>query len=361
MFHVILGTKGQLIKMVPVIREFMVRRIPFKLIHAGQHAQIFSKLLRVFDLPQPDFNLVHRREDVLNLRQGLFWLTRSILTSARTASQIRCQSGIVITHGDAPPALVALVVGRVAGQKVAHVEAGLRSFNFLEPFPEEFVRVLVDKFADYLFAPSKFAELTLRQMRVRGQIFNTALNTVIDTIRLTLSMPVTIELPSEPYVVATIHRLETIESRRQLEKIIDILQLISQYHKVLLVLHGPTKEKLKKFQLASRLEKKDLEIRPLLVYPAFMQLIMGSKFVVTDSGGMQEETAYMGKPCLILRNRTERIEGLGSNVVVSKFDRSIIKKFCENYHQFERKSVLDANIYPSRKIVTILQDLMKSY
>jgi len=339
--------------MVPILKEMDRRKAPYVLIHAGQHVKMIEELVKTFSLRQPDVVLDDRVSDVVTAAGGISWILRSIAKALlKERGMFDSKHDIVVVHGDAPPAFSGMVISKTLGLKLAHVEAGLRSYNFLDPFPEEFIRFSVDKVADFMFAPSDYAVQNLKRMRVKGEIFNTGANTVLDTLRLSLGMASGQDNPVEEYAVATIHRFETIHSKPTLSRIVDLISDISRRMNIVFVLHEPTMIRLKHYGLLHKLASEpDVLFKPLMVYPDFIRLINSSEFVVTDGGGLQEETCYLGKPCLIVRKTTERTEGLSSNVLISRFDSRRIEYFVENYKHYRSKPLVHSSSSPSSVIV----------
>ena len=159
MIHAFIGTKAQFIKTAPVLKELQRRGIEYNLIDSGQHAQTNRKLREFFDIPVPNIILRSGTGDITKLSQAAIWALRiiflGIFRRRKVWSEIfRSQNGICIIHGDTLTTLLSLFLARRVGIKVAHIEAGLRSFNYLNPFPEELIRIIVMKFSDLLLAPS---------------------------------------------------------------------------------------------------------------------------------------------------------------------------------------------------------------
>jgi UDP-N-acetylglucosamine 2-epimerase len=163
-------------------------------------------------------------------------------------------------------------------------------------------------------------------------------NTGLDAVNFAVKQVGGKKCPNQPYAVVTIHRLETIYSRTRLKMIVELIKRISLNHKVIFVLHEPTKQQLMKFDLLSLLNQTpSVEISPLLPYIEFVGLIARADFIVTDGGSIQEECYYLNKPCMVMRSKTERIEGLGQNVKLIEFDPNQIDFFLKNFSSFKRK------------------------
>ncbi|MFH1801915.1 MAG: UDP-N-acetylglucosamine 2-epimerase (non-hydrolyzing) [archaeon] len=352
MIHIVLGTKAQLIKMAPIMAELKKQGIEYNYIYTGQHQETMDKLLKNFDLKKPDITL-YSGKDITGVGQMGLWMLRILYKTLRNKKKIfkGDKDGIVLVHGDTFSTLLGALMGRFAGLKVGHVESGLRSFNLFNPFPEELTRVLTFKLSSHYYCAGKWALGNVK--KYNGKKVNTVVNTMVDAQRLAIEnqKKVNVDIPKEKYVVVTVHRYENIFNKKQFEKIIEIIKETSKRIKVLFIMHPPTKKRLEEFGFMGRLKKnKNIELRPRYDYFEFTKLLIGSEFVFSDGGSNQEECSYLGKPCLLLRNETERKEGLGKNTVLSKFNEKVIKDFVKNYRKFKKKSVSE-KASPSEMIV----------
>jgi UDP-N-acetylglucosamine 2-epimerase len=231
------------------------------------------------------------------------------------------------------------------------VESGLRSYDPFDPFPEELVRLVAMRFSDILYASSEWAFNNLCKMGYQNKTINVGYNTGMDAVRFAIKQVRGKNRPKQPYVVVTIHRLETIYSRTRLKMIVKLIKRISRQQQVIFVLHEPTRQQLIKFDLLSSLSHStSVEILPLVPYIEFVNLIAGANFIVTDGGSIQEECYYLNKPCMVMRSKTERIEGLGENVQLVEFNPIQIEFFLENYSSFKREEFKE-NISPSEIIL----------
>jgi UDP-N-acetylglucosamine 2-epimerase len=189
-----------------------------------------------------------------------------------------------------------------------------------------------------------------------GKAVNARANTIVDTLRFVLQQGQAQRIPDQPYVVATIHRFETIRSRSRLTAVVALLERIARDRLVLFVLHDPTRRQLRDLGLEEKLAGNDsIMLMPLQPYPVFINLVARADFVVTDGGSVQEETYFLNIPCLIMRSKTERIEGVGENACVAGFDPAIVDSFIGRLHKHKRCTDY-ASAHPSR---TIVDHLMK--
>lgn len=327
--HILMGTKGQFVKMAPVLRELDRRGIAYNFIHTSQHKGITEEISAVFGLRKPDAYIIKKEKDLENLPQMAVWFLSSLFTGL-TYGIWRGSRGMVLLHGDTESTLLGLLLAKAARLKVAHIEAGLRSYRAKDPFPEEIIRRLASRCADLLFAPSRWAYDNPKREGRRGKIYCTEGNTVFDSLRYILSLQEckNVPHPREPYAVASIHRKETLYVKPRLERAIDCVKLVARRIRVVLVLHKKTHYALRRHGLLKRLKETPNIILhySFLDYFSFMKLVKNSVFVLTDGGGLQEETYFLNKPCLLLRRKTERRFGLGTTACLSEFRLDRIKK-----------------------------------
>lgn len=359
MIHFILGTRAQLIKTAPIMAECGRRGIPYNFIFFAQHKQTIREIIDLFRIKRPDFVIGDEGRDITNVKSLLSWSAKSFGTGLLQRRRIFGGRGIVLVHGDAFPALLGAVLARAAGLKVGHIEAGLRSFNYLNPFPEELIRVLLWKLrlTDYYFCPNAWALGNVAAYP--GRKIDTKCNTLFDSLRTALETATGDEeslIPKTEYALVTLHRFETLSSRQKLEEVLEIIGQVTRKIRLLFILHPPTLAVLRQTGLYEVLERNPgVEMRPRYDYFRFIRLLRGSRFVITDGGSNQEECFYLGHPCLLLRHHTERTEGLGENVVLSRFDPEVIRDFVDNYSSF-RTPMLQLEQRPSEVILEAIRD-----
>lgn len=354
--YVLIGTKAQYIKTAPLLRLMQDQAIDYVLIDTGQHAKFTKQLRKELLVKEPDAMLA----DSGNIKSvfvaamwfakftliflfGRRYLERKVFTRGR---------GICILHGDTPSTLLGLMLAKRTGQKIVHIEAGLRSYNIWKPFPEELVRVICMRFSDLLLAPSDWAFENIKKMKVRGEAVNMRQNTNVEAMYFSLAQG-SRDADTPPFALMTIHRVETILSKSRLTRVIQLAEEIAKRMKVVFVLHDPTVVKLNQFKLMDRLTAHPrIETTGLVGHTRFLELIDGSAFVVTDGGSIQEECYYLDIPCLVMRTETERQEGLGTNVVISGFDDRKITGFLDRYSELRRGQRIE-NIRPSQMILDV--------
>lgn len=352
MIHIVIGTKAQLIKMAPVMVELQNRNIYYNFIFTGQHKDTMEDLLKNFRIKKPDYILDDGHKDITGIAQMSIWMMKNLaITLSRKKEIFKGQNGVILVHGDTFSTLLGAIMGKIAGLKVAHIESGLRSFDIFNPFPEEITRVCVFKLSDYYFCSGEWAIKNLNGES--GIKIDTKINTLYDSLNIAIKHgdQVQICIPREKYAIVTIHRFENIFRKEKLEEIIEILERMSEEIKLLFILHKPTEQNLHKFNYYKRLEKnKNIELRPRYDYFEFTKLMRCAEFIISDGGSNQEESSYLGKPCILLRKATERLEGLDRNVVLSNYNVDVINDFVKNYKNFEFEPLkLENN--PSKIIV----------
>ena len=364
MIHVVIGTKAQLIKMAPILKIFKEKKIPYNYISTGQHKATIDDILSNFEIKKPDF-ILYEGKDITSIISMFFWTIKilffTLLNKKKIFKNDGNGKGIVLVHGDTMSTVLGAIMGKISGLKVAHIESGLRSFNIFQPFPEELNRLITFKLSDYMFCPGDWAVKNLEKYRRNKVKIDTKINTLYDSLRFALpeiEKIIDVDIPKKEYGIVTLHRFENFKSKVLAERIVDIVEDIARDKFVLFILHKPTKKNLLKYDLLKRFEENEnIELRERYDYFRFIKLITKAKFLISDGGSNQEECYYLGKPVLLLRNVSERNEGLGRNAVISKFDDKIISEFINNIEKYEFDRVELADIEsPSEKIINIVKD-----
>ncbi len=357
MVHLVIGTRAQLVKMGPVMAALARRGMPYRLILTAEHRETMGSMLEMYGVRQPEIVLGDLGRDITSARQLVPWFAGILAHTALRSDRVFAgdRTGIVVVHGDAPPALLGALMGKLRGLKVAHIEAGLRSFNVLDPFPEEIVRILTAGLADIFFAPGQWALRNLRWRR-RARKVDTGANTLYDALRLAIASPAEPDRPDGPYCVFSVHRFENLYVGRRYKFIMDALGVLADRLPVVFVLHPVTRRKLAaEGDLRQLEEQPNVLLRPRYDYFDFIKLLTAGEFLATDGGSNQEECAYLGMPCLLLRARTERREGLGANVLLSNLELGRVRAFAEGYARLRREPIrLERS--PSETIVDVLAE-----
>lgn len=356
MIHIFVGTKAQFIKMAPVMLELDRRGRTYNLIDAGQHAELTGEIAREFSLREADVSLRPGQANINSIPQALVWAGKGLIQILFRREYLyqrlfHGKPGICLIHGDTLTTLLSLLYAKRCGIKVAHVEAGLRSYGLLNPFPEEIIRLVAMRYSDLLFAPSDSAVQNLHKMGYGWKTIPSGGNTIAESVRIALQSMAGQKCPHQSYVVAAVHRVENIYSRSRLTAIVALIERMSWERQVIFVLHEPTRHQLARWGLLERLMRnKMVKVLPLQPYLEFLRLLADADFIVTDGGSIQEESYFLNIPCLIMRSRTERQEGLGENAFLAAFDQKRINHFLQNFSALRRAHTSDP-LYPSRTIV----------
>ncbi len=307
----IFGTRPEAIKMAPVVKELQRYPEQFEclVLVTAQHREMLDQVLDLFKIT-PDYDL-----NIMKPGQNLFDITSRVLGNVGEILA-KEKPDLVLVHGDTSTTFTAALAAYYLQIPVAHVEAGLRTFNKYSPFPEEMNRRLTGALADLHFAPTVQArENLLREGIESEQIFVTG-NTVIDALLSTVekACPLPVKLGGGRVLLVTTHRRENLgEPMRQIYRA--LASLIHSYADIQVVFpvhRNPAVRQIVKEELGN-LERVHL-IEPLDYHP-FVHLMKQSYLVLTDSGGMQEEAPALGKPVLVLRNTTERPEAVQAGTV----------------------------------------------
>ncbi len=365
MIHFILGTRAQLTKLSPVMKAYQKRGTKYNFIFLAQHHKTIYDTIEKLELRRPDFVIGDTGKDQTKALSLFIWAIKTLLDLIinRKKYFLNDKEGIVIVQGDALPVFLGALAAKFCRYKVVLIESGMRSFNWLHPFPEEITRVTTWALGlvDYHFCENSDALSNVKKFK--GKKFNTQINTAFDALHLALKYrsKSTIEIPKGKYALAFTHRFEQIHSKERMKELVAILNDISKRMPLILSLHPPTKIALEKFDLLRVLERnKRIEMISRLKFLDYAKALVNSEFVFTDSGGIPEECYYLGKPCIVYRKVMERSEGIGESTVLSKFSKKKILDFVDNYKKYRRKPI-PKSLSPTKKIIEIIDKMDKSY
>ncbi len=348
--YLFIGTTAELIKVAPVIKEFKSRKINLRIITSGQNSVNF-KLLEPLIGKQKSYNSFKVKP--LKLRLNIYlkfvvWiikaLTNYLLYFRKEFKNQDKRNVLFIVHGDTISALLGAVIAKIYGLKLVHIESGYRSFNFLEPFPEELCRYIVSRLSDILFCPNDWCLNNVRSNK--GLKINTGQNTVFESCMSALKLRTDYQysklIGKDKFFLLILHRQEHMIFKKELSKkyINLLLSFASPDMKCVFVLHPLTENFLKSQNMLEQIKKNPNIITvPRIPYLKFMKILSRCEFIATDGGTNQQEAYYLGKPCLLLRKYTEQVEGLDSNATLAKDDMQIVSNFLQNYKSKVSKKV----------------------
>jgi len=311
---IVLGTRPEIIKMSPVIRECEKEGLNYFILHTGQHYSysMDKVFFRQLELPRAKYNLDvgsgSHAEETGKMLMGI----ENIL--------LKEKPDIVLVEGDTNTVLAGALAASKLHIKVGHVEAGLRSYD--RRMPEEINRILTDHISDYLFAPTeKTRKILLTEGISEDKIFVTG-NTIVDAVYQSLKIANKklnllgkLGLKPKNYFLVTLHRPENVDDKERFSKILKSLDQLGDEFSlpVIYPLHPRSQRRMTEFGIKANYVK----LIPPVDFLSFLQLESNAKLVLTDSGGVQEESCILRVPCVTLRDTTERPETLevGSNTL----------------------------------------------
>jgi UDP-N-acetylglucosamine 2-epimerase (non-hydrolysing) len=322
----VFGTRPEAIKMAPLVKEFQKYPDTFEVQIGvtGQHRQMLDQVLEVFDIkPNYDLNIMAPGQDLYDITSKVLSGMRDILKASKP--------DIVFVHGDTTTSLAASIAAFYQQIKIAHVEAGLRTYNLYSPWPEEMNRQLTDRLCEYCFVPTETSRNNLLQEKIdAGKIYVTG-NTVIDALLMAvdiiknkdgLEQKIKIELvekgynvtASKKYILVTGHRRENFgEGFLNICQALKELAVLHSDIDIVYPVHLNPNVQQPVYQLLSAM--KNVYLIPPLDYLPFVYMMQHSHLILTDSGGVQEEAPSLGKPVLVMRDTTERPEAVEAGTV----------------------------------------------
>jgi len=313
----VIGTRAQLVKIAPVLQLAANSGLRHTVWFTGQHHESIDDLINDFGLSSRFVSPEDRRErsSIGNL---LVWLPATMYRCFRYVGGVKLwttKRPLVVVHGDTLSTWLGAVAARWGGGDVVHLESGLSSGKWSDPFPEELLRRLTFRKARFALCPN--AEASERMKRYSGCIVvNTHENTLLDCVRFAIDGD--IACPQEnagSYFVASIHRFQNIYRKAELGRIVDEMMAAAEFGELHFILHPPTELRLEKYGLLQRLkDAPGVKIRTRMPYTEFLALMSGARAVFSDGGSNQEELSYLGVPTLLFRERSERPDGLGANI-----------------------------------------------
>ena len=341
-----IGTEAELIKLFPVMLKLQDKQISFRIIASGQNDITKSMVLAALNGGKVDLKLSDEssiQKTALGLLKWYIqtnWKQAKAFLAAYPDDDL--SHSIIVVHGDTVSTMMGANLGCKLGLKVAHVEAGLRSHNWLNPFPEEIDRVVTSRKARVHFAPGKAPCQNLK--RAKGSVIDTMYNTISDSLAYSRTIPCKddgiTKLQNTDYFVFVLHRQENLARKAFVEALMQRIFRQSERMHCVLILHKPTEVALRDLGLLdSILTHQNITALPRVDYFDFMKLLEGAQFVITDGGSNQEELSFMGKPCLILRTHTERQDGIGENVMMYGGNMENVDAFISHFQEYQRAPI----------------------
>ena len=303
--HLIAGARPNFMKIAPLFHALGKESWCDPLIvHTGQHydANMSGTFFRDLALPEPDYNL--------DVGSGSHAEQTAAVMTAYEKLALSKRPDWVVVVGDVNSTMAVAITAKKLCLPVAHLESGLRSFD--RTMPEEINRLVTDSISDLLWTPSADADENLLREGIPGARIERVGNIMIDSLemlrpQIEAARRKHADIAAKPYGIMTLHRPANVDDRHVLASAVETIRGIASKLTIVFPIHPRTRERLNQFGLLDRLsEPANVRLLPPLSYVDFMSLVFGARVVVTDSGGVQEETSYLGIPCVTLRPNTER-------------------------------------------------------
>ena len=324
MISIILGTRPEIVKMSPVIKALEEKNEDYYILHTGQHysKELDEIFFQEFNLPQPKYNLrVGSGSHAQEIGKMLIGIENVLVQE---------KPDIVLVQGDTNTTLAGALTASKLKIKAGHVEAGLRSYD--RNMPEELNRILADHCSDLLFSPTKNSEeILLKEGIPKDKIFVTG-NTIVDAVQQNIDRIESsdilkkLNLHEKSYFLITAHREENVDNKERFKNILNGLELIhGEFNEQIIY---PIHPRAKKFLNSFKFSQENIKFIDPVGYIHFLKLLSNAHLVLTDSGGVQEESCILGVPCVTMRDNTERPETLevGSNILAGANSDSILEK-----------------------------------
>lgn len=359
MVMLVFGTRPEAIKMCPLIKELQGRTgIQVVVCVTGQHREMLNQVLKVFEVV-PDFDL-----SIMKGGQTLFDITTLVLEGMKEIME-RTRPDLVLVHGDTSTTFAAGLAAFYLDIPVGHVEAGLRTYDIHSPYPEEFNRQAVGALAALNFAPTERARKNLlREGKKEETVFVTG-NTAIDALKTTVRESYTHKelqwARGSRLILITAHRRENLgEPMRHMFRAID--RVLKEHEDVKAIYPIHLNPEIRKIAEAIFQEEDRIHLIEPLDVLDFHNFMKASYLILTDSGGIQEEAPSLGKPVLVMRNTTERPEGIeaGTLKLTGTEEERIYEEFSlllQNREEYDRMSQASnpyGDGHASRRIVDII-------
>lgn len=363
---IVFGTRPEAIKMCPLVKELQSRQgIKTLVAVTGQHRSMLDQVLEVFNVV-PDYDL-----SIMKQSQTLFDITTAVLNGMKGILEM-VKPSVVLVHGDTSTTFAAALAAFYMQIPVGHVEAGLRTGNLYSPWPEEFNRQAVSVVSAYNFAPTKLAEQNLLREQHKAESIWVTGNTAIDALKTTVRDNYThkeLEWAEDAkLILITAHRRENLGQPmyhmfRAIKRVLDEHRDVKAIYPIHM---NPTVRKAAEAVFGKDDKIRMIEPLDVLDFHNFMQK---SYLILTDSGGIQEEAPSLGKPVLVMRDTTERPEGIeaGTLKLTGTDEEMIYRMFTEllenqeEYTKMSHASNPYGDGYASLRIANILQGLPINY
>lgn len=350
---ILVGTRPEIIKMAPVMRQLRERKIPFVFIHSNQHytKEMDEQIIIDLQLPKPDYQL--------RVGSASHAVQTGKIMEGVEAICLKEKISIMVVHGDTNTTLAGALCAKKLHLKVCHIEAGLRSFDYR--MPEEVNRIITDRISDILFAPTITAKRNLLHEGIDKSTIVVTGNTVVDALYQHREIAAQRGehrqqlLKEDEYILLTLHRAENVDDSDRFKKLLKLIEYVGKKLRapILWPIHPRSKKQLEIFEIT--LPASIVTTDPI-GYLDMINCMTHAKMILTDSGGIQEEAYILRKPLITLRDSTERPETLTANFIVDDSR----KKVDEALQAYKKQGVSWKNAFGKGNASTLIVDTLVS-
>ncbi len=358
---IVAGARPNFVKIAPLMKVLSAHKTLFDvlLVHSGQHYDFLMSEVFFKDLSIPKPNIY------LGVGSASHAVQTAMIMESFEKVVLKHRPNLIVVVGDVNSTLACSLVGAKLNIKIAHVESGLRSFD--RTMPEEINRVITDTLSDFLFVSERSGIENLKREGISKEKIYYVGNIMIDTLLSNLkkieasSILERLAITYKNYAVLTLHRPSNVDSKDSLQRILRTLTVLTSKINIIYPIHPRTEKMLEQHRMYSKFSKiKGLHIIDPIGYMDFLKLVKYSRFVITDSGGIQEESTLLRVPCLTMRENTERpvtIE-IGSNYLVAH-NHSLIIRIVNDILAGKLKKVITPKLWDGETAIRIRRIIEK--
>lgn len=321
----VLGTKAQFIKSKYVLMGLINKGVCLLMIDTGQHREITQIELKEITSKFSYLSISDNKKNISSIFSMISWFTKILFNPYKIPELKECS--YCILHGDTISTLVGLIVAKKNNVEIIHLESGLKSGNWLKPFPEEIVRSIVTRFSDVLIIDSKESERNVAKYSKSKQIIRISRNTIFDSV---VQSARKLSSQYDESLIVTIHRTENIYNKNRLYLFVNLLMDIknsNNFKEITWYCHDITSKALQNNGLDKKLLNNGIALKNLLTHDEFIEKICKAKAVITDGGSISEECSILGINTVIWRDVVENEEYLNNNVILSNYNTEKVLAF----------------------------------
>ena len=323
----VLGTKAQFIKSKFILEYMVDKGYELTILDTGQHRLITENELRYFKNEYSYINLVDNKKNISSIHGMIYWFFRIIFFKNINLQGKNLKYCFI--HGDTISTLIGLFIGKRNKLRIVHIEAGLKSNNWFQPFPEEIVRSIVSRYSDIVSVENDECYKNIKNKKNKLFI-HLRKNTINDAVLDSLSK---VTINKQNKLTVTVHRTENIYDKRKLNNLVNLLIKIADLNKFESInwyCHDITRRALKKYGHEKKLNAKKINLKDLIPHNEFLIELINSKCVITDGGSIAEECSILNQNTIIWRDVVENSNYLKNNVFLSKYNIEEIINFLNN-------------------------------